>query len=253
MPLFKQVCLMLANHLGLGLLRHVVGLGAFFFWYYCCMRVCCAYSSDGGCLSPKKMNQALAYFYMVAAWGGYVFIINIIPIYVVVMVIAGRYSSRLYIAYSTFYALGSIMAMQVLYKRAGVSVLSTLRPPCVHPATAFRLLYTCPSIWTCVLVRFFFVYVKEFLTLVVDSSPAICFVHSGALRDSFLSTRPALLCTASWRTGAVCRFQRGEAGGVHGFSRGLRRHPGVHPAGPATRAEASPRFVLRVLPCPMRF
>lgn len=50
---------------------------------------------------------------MVAAWGGYVFIINIIPIYVVVMVIAGRYSSRLYIAYSTFYALGSIMAMQV--------------------------------------------------------------------------------------------------------------------------------------------
>ncbi|CAN0267865.1 unnamed protein product, partial [Ectocarpus sp. 12 AP-2014] len=56
---------------------------------------------------------ALAYFYMVAAWGGYVFIINIIPIYVVVMVVAGRYSSRLYIAYSTFYALGSIMAMQV--------------------------------------------------------------------------------------------------------------------------------------------
>ncbi|CAN0477189.1 unnamed protein product, partial [Laminaria digitata] len=51
---------------------------------------------------------------MVAAWGGYVFIINIIPIYVVVMVVAGRYSSRLYIAYSTFYALGSIMAMQVL-------------------------------------------------------------------------------------------------------------------------------------------
>eukprot|EP00752_Nemacystus_decipiens_P005830 g5269.t1 len=56
---------------------------------------------------------ALAYFYMVAAWGGYVFIINIIPIYVVVMVVAGRYSSRLYVAYSTFYALGSIMAMQV--------------------------------------------------------------------------------------------------------------------------------------------
>lgn len=42
------------------------------------------------------------------------FIINIIPIYVVVMIVAGRYSNRLYIAYSTFYALGSIMAMQVL-------------------------------------------------------------------------------------------------------------------------------------------
>ena len=56
---------------------------------------------------------ALAYFYMVAAWGGYVFIINIIPIYVLAMMVAGRFSSRLYVAYSTFYALGSLLAMQV--------------------------------------------------------------------------------------------------------------------------------------------
>jgi len=56
---------------------------------------------------------ALGYFYMVAAWGGYVFIINIIPIYVVVMVAAGRYSPRLYTAYSVFYILGSQLAMQV--------------------------------------------------------------------------------------------------------------------------------------------
>ncbi|KAF1334860.1 Dolichyl-diphosphooligosaccharide-protein glycosyltransferase, partial [Globisporangium splendens] len=56
---------------------------------------------------------ALSYFYMVAAWGGYVFIINMIPIYVLVMIFAGRYSPRLYIAYSTFYTLGSLMAMQV--------------------------------------------------------------------------------------------------------------------------------------------
>lgn len=56
---------------------------------------------------------ALSYYYMVAAWGGYVFIINIIPIYVVIMVVGGRYSHRLYIAYSIFYALGSLMAMTV--------------------------------------------------------------------------------------------------------------------------------------------
>jgi dolichyl-diphosphooligosaccharide--protein glycosyltransferase len=56
---------------------------------------------------------ALAYFYMVAAWGGYVFIINIIPIYVCVLVASGRFSWRAYIAYSTFYVLGSILAMQV--------------------------------------------------------------------------------------------------------------------------------------------
>ncbi len=56
---------------------------------------------------------ALSYFYMVAAWGGFVFIINIIPIYCLVMLLAGRYSPRLYVAYSTFYVLGSLLAMQV--------------------------------------------------------------------------------------------------------------------------------------------
>ncbi|EQC37096.1 dolichyl-diphosphooligosaccharide-protein glycosyltransferase [Saprolegnia diclina VS20] len=64
---------------------------------------------------------SLAYFYMVAAWGGYVFIINMIPIYVLVMIFAGRYTPRLYIAYSTFYALGSLMAMQVPF--VGFNVL----------------------------------------------------------------------------------------------------------------------------------
>lgn len=56
---------------------------------------------------------ALSYYYMVAAWGGYVFIINIIPIYTLILIIGGRYSSRLYIAYSVFYTLGSLMAMTV--------------------------------------------------------------------------------------------------------------------------------------------
>ena len=56
---------------------------------------------------------ALSYYYMVAAWGGYVFIINVIPIYVLIMIVGGRYSSRLYVAYSVFYTLGSLMAMTV--------------------------------------------------------------------------------------------------------------------------------------------
>jgi dolichyl-diphosphooligosaccharide--protein glycosyltransferase len=56
---------------------------------------------------------ALSYYYMVAAWGGYVFIINIIPIFTVIMIVGGRYSSRLYVAYSVFYTLGSLMAMTV--------------------------------------------------------------------------------------------------------------------------------------------
>jgi len=56
---------------------------------------------------------AIAYFYMVAAWGGYVFIINMIPIHVLTLVVAGRFSSRLYIAYSIFYVIGSVCAMMV--------------------------------------------------------------------------------------------------------------------------------------------
>ena len=40
---------------------------------------------------------ALAYFYMVSAWGGYVFIINLIPLHVFVLIIMGRFSHRIYI------------------------------------------------------------------------------------------------------------------------------------------------------------
>lgn len=35
-------------------------------------------------------GTALAYFYMVSAWGGYIFIINLIPLYVFVMLLSGR-------------------------------------------------------------------------------------------------------------------------------------------------------------------
>ncbi|CAG9540143.1 unnamed protein product [Cercopithifilaria johnstoni] len=56
---------------------------------------------------------ALSYFYMVSAWGGYVFIINLIPLHVLTLILIGRYCSKLYIAYTTFYILGQIMAMQI--------------------------------------------------------------------------------------------------------------------------------------------
>lgn len=56
---------------------------------------------------------ALAYFYMVSAWGGYVFIINLIPLHVFVLMIIGRFSHRIYIAFSVFYILGTILSMQI--------------------------------------------------------------------------------------------------------------------------------------------
>nr|CAG8460505.1 6142_t:CDS:10 [Entrophospora candida] len=56
---------------------------------------------------------AFFYFYMVAAWGGYVFIINLIPLHAFVLILMGRFSNRLYVAYSSFYVLGTLMSMQV--------------------------------------------------------------------------------------------------------------------------------------------
>ncbi|CAI7854277.1 unnamed protein product [Closterium sp. NIES-53] len=60
-------------------------------------------------------GAALTYFYMAASWGGYIFIINLIPIYVVVLLITGRYTPRLYIAYNAFYIIGMLLAMQIRF------------------------------------------------------------------------------------------------------------------------------------------
>eukprot|EP00177_Eucheuma_denticulatum_P007535 GFKZ01013722.1.p1 GENE.GFKZ01013722.1~~GFKZ01013722.1.p1 ORF type:complete len:776 (-),score=74.34 GFKZ01013722.1:1620-3947(-) len=57
----------------------------------------------------------LSYLYMVACWGGYIFLINLIPVYVLVMLFTGRYSPRLYVAYNSFYVLGSLLSMQIRF------------------------------------------------------------------------------------------------------------------------------------------
>ncbi|TGZ83919.1 STT3 subunit of Oligosaccharyl transferase [Ascodesmis nigricans] len=56
---------------------------------------------------------ALFYFYMVAAWGGYVFITNMIPLHAFLLILMGRYSPRLYVSYTTWYALGTLASMQI--------------------------------------------------------------------------------------------------------------------------------------------
>ncbi|KDQ19480.1 glycosyltransferase family 66 protein [Botryobasidium botryosum FD-172 SS1] len=56
---------------------------------------------------------AVFYFYMVAAWGGYVFITNMIPLHALVLILMGRFSNRLYVAYSSWYAVGTLASMQV--------------------------------------------------------------------------------------------------------------------------------------------
>lgn len=57
--------------------------------------------------------SAISYFYMVSAWGGYVFITNLIPLHVFVLILMGRYNHKLYTAYTTWYALGTVASMQI--------------------------------------------------------------------------------------------------------------------------------------------
>ncbi|RMX73011.1 hypothetical protein D0869_14037, partial [Hortaea werneckii] len=56
---------------------------------------------------------ALFYGYMVSAWGGYVFITNLLPLHAFVLTCMGRFSPRLYVSYTTWYALGTLASMQI--------------------------------------------------------------------------------------------------------------------------------------------
>uniref|UniRef100_A0A0A9YZB0 Dolichyl-diphosphooligosaccharide--protein glycosyltransferase subunit STT3A n=1 Tax=Lygus hesperus TaxID=30085 RepID=A0A0A9YZB0_LYGHE len=58
---------------------------------------------------------AVAYFYMVSSWGGYVFLINLIPMHVLTLMITGRFSHRIYVAYSILYCLGTMLSMQISF------------------------------------------------------------------------------------------------------------------------------------------
>lgn len=67
-------------------------------------------SVNNGSLFWSAM-ASLSYFYFVSTWGGYAFMINIIPIFTVFLFIIGRMTTRLYVAFSVFYVLGTILAM----------------------------------------------------------------------------------------------------------------------------------------------
>jgi dolichyl-diphosphooligosaccharide--protein glycosyltransferase len=55
----------------------------------------------------------LCYFYMVAAWGGYIFVLNMVGVHAGVLVLMGRFQTKLYISYSLFYVIGTALAIQV--------------------------------------------------------------------------------------------------------------------------------------------
>ena len=71
--------------------------------------------------SPDAVRSALGWgvlaglasFYMAAAWGGYVFVVNLVGIHAAVLFVLGHFSPQLWAAYSMWYLVGTAGAMQV--------------------------------------------------------------------------------------------------------------------------------------------
>lgn len=59
------------------------------------------------------MALAAAYGYMVLSWGGYTFIINLLPLHCLASIATGRLSTRLYVAYAPLLVYGTLLAASI--------------------------------------------------------------------------------------------------------------------------------------------
>jgi len=74
----------------------------------------------------------LAYTCMAATWGGFIFVLNMIGLHAFVLLLLGRYTTRLYSAYTLWYVVGTLGAMQVPVIGFGpLKSLEQLAPGCV--------------------------------------------------------------------------------------------------------------------------
>jgi dolichyl-diphosphooligosaccharide--protein glycosyltransferase len=84
----------------------------------------------------------VAYFNMVAAWGGYVFVLNLIGTHAAFLVLFGRFSTKVYLAYTLFYIVGTSLAIQVpVVGWSPLKSLEQLGPFAVF--LGYQLLYYC--------------------------------------------------------------------------------------------------------------
>lgn len=59
--------------------------------------------------------SAFGYYYMVASWGAYIFVLNLIGVHVLILIILGKYSNKMYISYSGFISLGVLLSSLVKF------------------------------------------------------------------------------------------------------------------------------------------
>ena len=50
---------------------------------------------------------------MSSAWGGYSFIINVVPIFTMSTIFMKKYNNKIYISYTIFYILGTLLSIQI--------------------------------------------------------------------------------------------------------------------------------------------
>lgn len=82
----------------------------------CLTFLCWTYSLSGKDDSRRTffgIFTGLAYVCMVAAWGGYIFVLNLIGLHAFVLICLGRFSNKLYWAYSIWYIVGTLGAIQI--------------------------------------------------------------------------------------------------------------------------------------------
>eukprot|EP00397_Hematodinium_sp_SG-2012_P011506 GEMP01011646.1.p1 GENE.GEMP01011646.1~~GEMP01011646.1.p1 ORF type:complete len:753 (+),score=114.41 GEMP01011646.1:24-2282(+) len=59
------------------------------------------------------IGAVLAYGYMVASWGGYVFIINMVSVFMAACLILGKMTTRHFVCFNVFYVLGTVFCMNI--------------------------------------------------------------------------------------------------------------------------------------------
>lgn len=62
---------------------------------------------------PWGIPAGISYIYMVLAWGGYIFVINMVGVHALMMVALGRFNSGIYKAYTLFFVIGTLGAIQI--------------------------------------------------------------------------------------------------------------------------------------------
>lgn len=62
---------------------------------------------------PIGVLTGFSYMYMVAAWGGYIFVLNMIGLHALMLVLLGRFNSGVHKAYTLFFVIGTAGAMQI--------------------------------------------------------------------------------------------------------------------------------------------